>query len=71
VGEPLFRQRLAWFAFTGFQRGGGPFGIGLAHQRQVEQPLTGIVDDVDVQLRALQVACDQTGGFVLDGQAQL
>ena len=54
-----------------FDRPARPVRERLLQQRQVDQPLAGIVDDIDMQASGPQRAPQRRGRRVLDGDAQL
>ena len=64
VRLPPRRRRL-------LDRLGAPLLVAHVEQRQVDQPLAGIVDDVEVEPRDAEGAAQRAGGVELDGDAQL
>ena len=70
LGQPGLRLGLAGGGAGGGDGGGRPVLEGLRHQRQVQQPLAGVVDDVEMHRPRPGHAGEEPLGVHLERQAQ-
>ena len=72
--QRFIRRRIGLFEGNGgvfFEGRCTPLGIGLFHQRQVEQPFAGIIDDVDMELARITLAAEDSARFNFQREAKL
>ena len=71
MGVPGLGQSGAGLNAAGGNGGLRPLPIGEIHQRQVEQPFTGIIHDIDVKFSAAEIPRDEAVRLILQGEAKL